>query len=49
MQYKKRSQINNFQEEKKMKMLVAYDGSIQSKDALMYGLQKARQEGGEPG
>jgi len=28
-----------------MKMLVAYDGTIQSKDALRFGLEKAREKG----
>lgn len=30
-----------------MKVLVAYDGTLQSKDALRYGLEKAREKGGE--
>ncbi len=30
-----------------MKVLVAYDGTLQSKEALRFGLQKVRQEGGE--
>lgn len=30
-----------------MKVLVAYDGTIQSKDALKYGLDKVKKEGGE--
>jgi nucleotide-binding universal stress UspA family protein len=30
-----------------MKVLVAYDGTTQSKDALRYGLEKVKSEGGE--
>lgn len=30
-----------------MKVLVAYDGTIQAKDALRYGVQKVRENGGE--
>jgi nucleotide-binding universal stress UspA family protein len=30
-----------------MKVLVAYDGTLQSKDALRYGVQKVRENGGE--
>ena len=30
-----------------MKVLAAYDGTLQSKDALRYGLEKARAKGGE--
>jgi len=30
-----------------MKVLVAYDGSMQAKDALRYGLEKVRENGGE--
>ena len=30
-----------------MKVLVAYDGTLQSKDALRYGLEKAREKGGD--
>jgi nucleotide-binding universal stress UspA family protein len=30
-----------------MKILVAYDGTLQSKDALVYGLKKAREKNGE--
>lgn len=30
-----------------MKILVAYDGTLSSKDALKYGLQKVKAEGGE--
>lgn len=30
-----------------MKIMVAYDGTLQSKDALVYGLEKAREKGGE--
>jgi len=30
-----------------MKVLVAYDGTIQSKDALRYGLEKVKSGGGE--
>ncbi len=30
-----------------MKILVAYDGTLQSKEALAYGLDKAREKGGE--
>ena len=30
-----------------MKVLVAYDGTLQAKDALRYGLDKVRENGGE--
>jgi nucleotide-binding universal stress UspA family protein len=30
-----------------MKIMVAYDGTLQAKGALMYGLEKAREIGGE--
>ncbi len=30
-----------------MKIMVAYDGTMQAKDALVYGMEKAREEGGE--
>jgi nucleotide-binding universal stress UspA family protein len=30
-----------------MKVLVAYDGTLQAKDALKYGVQKVRENGGE--
>jgi nucleotide-binding universal stress UspA family protein len=30
-----------------MKVLVAYDGTLQSKDALKYGMEKVREKGGE--
>ena len=30
-----------------MKIMVAYDGTLQGKDALVYGMQKAREKGGE--
>lgn len=30
-----------------MKVLVAYDGTLQSKDALRYGMGKVREKGGE--
>lgn len=30
-----------------MKILVAYDGTMQSKEALAYGIEKAREKGGE--
>jgi nucleotide-binding universal stress UspA family protein len=30
-----------------MKVLVAYDGTIQAKDALKYGVQKVKESGGE--
>ena len=30
-----------------MKIMVAYDGTLQAKDALVYGMQKARQKNGE--
>lgn len=30
-----------------MKVLVAYDGTLQSKEALKYGLEKVRETGGE--
>jgi nucleotide-binding universal stress UspA family protein len=30
-----------------MKVLVAYDGTLQSKDALRYGMEKVRENGGE--
>jgi nucleotide-binding universal stress UspA family protein len=30
-----------------MKVLVAYDGTLQSKDALRYGMEKVREHGGE--
>lgn len=30
-----------------MKVLVAYDGTLQSKDALRYGLDKVKEKGGE--
>jgi nucleotide-binding universal stress UspA family protein len=30
-----------------MKIMVAYDGTLQAKEALVYGMKKARQKGGE--
>lgn len=30
-----------------MKIMVAYDGTLQAKEALTYGIEKARQKGGE--
>ncbi len=30
-----------------MKVLVAYDGTLQSKDALRYGIERVREKGGE--
>lgn len=30
-----------------MKIMVAYDGTVQSKEALEYGMEKAREKGGE--
>ena len=30
-----------------MKIMVAYDGTLQGKDALVYGMEKAREKGGE--
>ena len=30
-----------------MKVLVAYDGTLQAKDALKYGVQKVKEDGGE--
>ncbi len=30
-----------------MKIMVAYDGTLQAKEALVYGLEKARERGGE--
>ena len=30
-----------------MKIMVAYDGTLQAKEALMYGMDKAREKGGE--
>lgn len=30
-----------------MKIVVAYDGTVQSKEALVYGMDKARENGGE--
>src|SRR3990172_2011405 len=30
-----------------MKILVAYDGTLQSKEALVYGMEKAREKNGE--
>jgi nucleotide-binding universal stress UspA family protein len=30
-----------------MKIMVAYDGTLQAKDALVYGIDKAREKGGE--
>lgn len=30
-----------------MKIMVAYDGTLQSKEALMYGMEKVRENGGE--
>jgi nucleotide-binding universal stress UspA family protein len=30
-----------------MKIMVAYDGTLQSKEALVYGMEKAGQKGGE--
>ena len=30
-----------------MKIMVAYDGTLQSKEALVYGIDKAREKGGE--
>jgi nucleotide-binding universal stress UspA family protein len=30
-----------------MKIMVAYDGTMQAKDALMYGMDKVREKGGE--
>lgn len=31
----------------KMKIMVAYDGTLQAKEALVYGMDKAREKGGE--
>jgi nucleotide-binding universal stress UspA family protein len=31
----------------KMKIMVAYDGTLQSKEALVYGMDKVREKGGE--
>ncbi len=30
-----------------MKIMVAYDGTVQAKEALVYGMEKAREKGGE--
>ena len=30
-----------------MKIMVAYDGTLQAKEALVYGIEKARKKGGE--
>ncbi len=30
-----------------MKIMVAYDGTLQSKEALVYGMEKVREKGGE--
>src|SRR5512141_936886 len=30
-----------------MKIMVAYDGTLQAKEALVYGIEKAKQKGGE--
>ena len=30
-----------------MKIMVAYDGTLQAKEALVYGMEKAREHGGE--
>jgi len=30
-----------------MKIMVAYDGTLQAKEALIYGMEKAREKGGE--
>jgi len=30
-----------------MKIMVAYDGTVQAKEALVYGMDKAREKGGE--
>ncbi|OGW35487.1 MAG: hypothetical protein A2010_10930 [Nitrospirae bacterium GWD2_57_9] len=30
-----------------MKIMVAYDGTLQSKEALVYGMEKAREKGGQ--
>jgi len=30
-----------------MKIMVAYDGTLQAKEALVYGMDKAREKGGE--
>jgi len=30
-----------------MKIMVAYDGTLQAKEALVYGMQKVREKGGE--
>jgi len=30
-----------------MKIMVAYDGTMQAKEALVYGMEKAREKGGE--
>ncbi len=30
-----------------MKIMIAYDGTLQAKEALVYGLDKAREKGGE--
>jgi nucleotide-binding universal stress UspA family protein len=37
----------HFKEDSKMKVLVAYDGTLQSKEALRYGMEKVRDNGGE--
>jgi hypothetical protein len=39
--------IKNLKEDIKMKIMVAYDGTLQAKEALAYGIEKARAKGGE--
>jgi nucleotide-binding universal stress UspA family protein len=36
-----------YEEVGKMKIMVAYDGTLQAKEALVYGLDKVREKGGE--
>ena len=38
---------NLFQGGNTMKIMVAYDGTLQAKEALVYGMEKAREKGGE--
>jgi hypothetical protein len=39
--------IKNLKGGSKMKIMVAYDGTLQAKEALAYGIEKAREKGGE--
>jgi hypothetical protein len=42
------SKINYYiKEDRTMKVLVAYDGTLQSKEALRYGMETVREKGGE--